>query len=292
CPACRQENSDIIEDMARGELICRDCGFILEERTISEDAEWRSFDDDDIDRSRVGAATNPLLLEDELFSFVSRSNYSSSSLYSQQRIQTSSAVNKNLITSFELIKNMADRLCLPETVMNRANEIFSHVNKTIRTNKGRSPNGYASASLYLSCRTQGMPRTIGEVLSVSDRVSKKDIGRCINNITKSFSTTASPQAVAPDAFITRICANLELSHEIRRLSERVSIKSAELSLNEGRKPISVAAGCVYYVVNQLISDKSVRLSLQSVSDVTGVSTTTVSNVYKELVANQSSLTIA
>lgn len=45
CPSCL--SIDIVTDTVRGELICRGCGEILNDRLISTATEWRIFADDD-----------------------------------------------------------------------------------------------------------------------------------------------------------------------------------------------------------------------------------------------------
>ena len=54
CPECRSDS--IFKDSLRGELICTNCGLILESNTIDQRAEWRTFDSRDYEKkSRVGA---------------------------------------------------------------------------------------------------------------------------------------------------------------------------------------------------------------------------------------------
>ncbi len=54
CPECGSPR--IIRDYKRGELICQDCGYVIEERYIDAGPEWRAFDSEQREkRSRVGA---------------------------------------------------------------------------------------------------------------------------------------------------------------------------------------------------------------------------------------------
>eukprot|EP01102_Stenamoeba_stenopodia_P004915 TRINITY_DN1541_c0_g1_i1.p1 TRINITY_DN1541_c0_g1~~TRINITY_DN1541_c0_g1_i1.p1 ORF type:complete len:264 (-),score=61.08 TRINITY_DN1541_c0_g1_i1:101-892(-) len=59
CTECGGMNFD--HDNSAGDLICLNCGLIQQEHMISEDAEWREFDDDTPEESkaRVGFAYNP-----------------------------------------------------------------------------------------------------------------------------------------------------------------------------------------------------------------------------------------
>ncbi len=54
CPECGSPR--IVRDYKRGELVCQDCGYVIEERYIDSGPEWRAFDSEQREkRSRVGA---------------------------------------------------------------------------------------------------------------------------------------------------------------------------------------------------------------------------------------------
>ena len=56
CPECSSE--EIIKDGDRGELICDDCGLVVEEDQIDPGPEWRAFNHSERQsKSRVGAPT-------------------------------------------------------------------------------------------------------------------------------------------------------------------------------------------------------------------------------------------
>jgi len=61
-PDCPNPYESIV-DSRSGELICQGCGSVLEERIISEEAEYRVFQDDSESKKkvRVGDAYNPYL---------------------------------------------------------------------------------------------------------------------------------------------------------------------------------------------------------------------------------------
>src|SRR6056297_2089194 len=54
CPECGGIN--LFWNKEKGEVICRDCGLVVEEKMIDYSQEWREFDSDDGDkRRRTGA---------------------------------------------------------------------------------------------------------------------------------------------------------------------------------------------------------------------------------------------
>ena len=74
------------------------------------------------------------------------------------------------------MSNMADRINLTKTIVDRANLLFKMVHDG-KNLKGRSNDAIAAACLYISCRQEGVPRTFKEIVAVST-VSKKEIGTC------------------------------------------------------------------------------------------------------------------
>lgn len=54
CPECGSRN--LVQDYERAELVCSDCGLVVDAEFVDEGPEWRAFDHDQrMKRSRVGA---------------------------------------------------------------------------------------------------------------------------------------------------------------------------------------------------------------------------------------------
>ncbi|HET8719398.1 MAG TPA: TFIIB-type zinc ribbon-containing protein, partial [Candidatus Nitrosotenuis sp.] len=56
CPSCAKNTMQT--DDATGEMFCRNCGFVAAEKLEESGPEWRTFSNDESDRSRVGAGTS------------------------------------------------------------------------------------------------------------------------------------------------------------------------------------------------------------------------------------------
>ena len=56
CPECSSKN--IYRNTEKGETVCRDCGFVIEDRMVDFSQEWREFDDDSVSKRRTGAPTS------------------------------------------------------------------------------------------------------------------------------------------------------------------------------------------------------------------------------------------
>ena len=96
--------------------------------------------------------------------------------------RTVTSSDRTLINAFKTISEMADRINLPKTIIDRANNLFKMVHDG-KNLKGRANDAIAAACLYIACRQEGVPRTFKEIVAVST-VSKKEIGRCFKLILK------------------------------------------------------------------------------------------------------------
>ncbi len=62
-----------------------------------------------------------------------------------------SSSDRTLVNVFKEISNMADRINLPKTIVDRANLLFKNVHDG-KNLKGHSTDASASACLYIACR--------------------------------------------------------------------------------------------------------------------------------------------
>lgn len=158
-----------------------------------------------------------------------------------QNRRTMSSSDRALITAFREISSMADRINLPKTIVDRANNLFKQVHDG-KSLKGRSNDAKASACLYIACRQEGVPRTFKEICAIS-RVSKKEIGRCFKLTLKALAT--SVDLITTADFMSRFCANLVLPNYVQRAATHIARKAVEMDIVAGRSPISVAAAAIY-----------------------------------------------
>lgn len=152
-----------------------------------------------------------------------------------------SSSDRALINAFREINGMADRINLPKTIVDRANNLFKQVHDG-KNLKGRANDAIASACLYIACRQEGVPRTFKEICAVS-KISKKEIGRCFKLILKALET--SVELITTGDFMSRFCSNLGLPNMVQRAATHIAKKAVEIDIVPGRSPISVAAAAIY-----------------------------------------------
>lgn len=163
-----------------------------------------------------------------------------------------SSSDRALINAYREINGMADRINLPKTIVDRANNLFKQVHDG-KNLKGRANDAIASACLYIACRQEGVPRTFKEICAVS-KISKKEIGRCFKLILKALET--SVDLITTGDFMSRFCSNLGLPNMVQRAATHIARKAVEIDIVPGRSPISVAAAAIYMAsqVFNIISD--------------------------------------
>ena len=87
CPECNSRNLD--RDETRGEIVCQDCGLVLEDNVIDQGAEWRVFSPEQGDqRARTGAPMTVMLHDKGLSTIrLADKDYSGKTINSRYRSQ-------------------------------------------------------------------------------------------------------------------------------------------------------------------------------------------------------------
>uniref|UniRef100_UPI0025E884F6 TFIIB-type zinc ribbon-containing protein n=1 Tax=Methanohalobium sp. TaxID=2837493 RepID=UPI0025E884F6 len=203
CPECGSINLE--KDYERAELVCSDCGLVVDAELVDEGPEWRAFDSNQqMNRARVGAPMNYAIHDKGLSTVIdwrNRDSYGQSissknraQLYRlrkwQRRIRVSNATERNLAFALSELDRMASALGLPRTVRETAAVVYR---KAVDKNliRGRSIEGVAAAALYAACRQCSVPRTLDEIGEVS-RVSRIEIGRTYRFISRELSLKLMP----------------------------------------------------------------------------------------------------
>jgi len=145
------------------------------------------------------------------------------------------------MSAFREINGMADRINLPKAIVDRANKLFKEVQDG-KILKGRANDAIASASLYMACRQEGVPRTFKEICGIS-KVSKKEIGRCFKLMLKALDT--SVDIISTGDFMSRFCSSLGLPATVQQAATRIAQKAVEMDIVPGRSPVTVAAAAIY-----------------------------------------------
>ncbi len=285
CPEC--DSDEIVTD-ADQELVCEDCGLVLDEQTIDRGPEWRAFNHSERQsKSRVGAPITETMHDKGLTTTIdwkdkdaygrSLSSEKRSQMHRlrkwQERIRTKDAGERNLQFALSEIDRMASALGVPRSVREVASVIYRRALKEDLI-RGRSIEGVSTAALYAACRQEGIPRSLDEVAEVS-RVPQKEIGRTYRYISQELGLELKP--VDPKQFVPRFASSLQLSEEVQSKATEIIDVSAEEGLLSGKSPTGFAAAAIY-AASLLCNEKKTQ---REVADVAQVTEVTIRNRYQE-----------
>jgi transcription initiation factor TFIIB len=287
CPECG--STHLSRDFSRAELVCEDCGLVIDEDLIDHGPEWRAFDSDQREkRARTGAPMTYTIHDKGLSTIIdwkNRDSYGKSiptrnraQLYRlrkwQRRVRISGATERSLAIALSGLDRLASSMSLPRTVRETAAMIYrkAALKKLVR---GRSIEGVTAASLYAACRQCNVPRTLDEISNTA-RISRKEIGRTYRYISRELELKLMP--TSPQDYISRFCSVLKLSADVKAKTLEILHEAANRELTSGRGPTGIAAASLY-IASVLCGE---RRTQREVADVAGVTEVTIRNRYKEL----------
>jgi len=287
CPECNSHN--LVHDYERAELVCDDCGLVIDEAFIDMGPEWRAFDADQRSkRVRVGAPMTLTIHDKGLSTMIdwrNRDSYGKSisskhraQLYRlrkwQRRIRVNNATERNLVFALSEIDRMASSLRLSKNVKEASAKLYREAveNNLIR---GRSIEGVSAAALYVACRECNVPRTLDEIGAVS-RVDRKEIGRTYRFISRELGLKLQP--TSPIDYVPRFCSSLSMTGEAQSKAIEILTQAGDKELTGGRGPTGVSAAAIY-IASVICGERKTQ---REVAEVAGVTEVTIRNRYKEL----------
>jgi len=287
CPECGSKA--LVRDYNRAEIVCKKCGYVIDENLIDFGPEWRAFDADQRNkRQRTGAPikyTKPnkgLVTEIDKYNRDIRGTKLPSRSQSQmyrlrkwhKRSSISSSMERNLTIALSELSRISSSLGLPNNVREAAALLYRKaVEKGLI--RGRLIESVVAAVIYTKCRQYGIPRTLDEISEVSG-IPKKEIGRTYRFIKKELGVEVP--LTNPVYYVARFASELDLSGEVQEKAKEMLNDAIERGLISGRGPTGVAAAAVY-IAGVILGE---RRTQKEVADVAGVTEVTIRNRYREL----------
>ncbi|MCD4666900.1 transcription initiation factor IIB [archaeon] len=282
CPECGSINLVLNKD--RGEMICRDCGLVIEEQMVDFGQEWREFDQEQSDkRRRTGAPMTytkfdrglgtDIGAKGDVYQLQSKERNKYFKLRKWQH-RVSTAIERNLKLALAELKRVSSYLKLPGSVEEEAARVYTMAVQRGLV-RGRSMESVVAGALYAACRRHEVPRTLDE-LSEASGIDKKEIGRTYRFITRELGIRILPSN--PVDYIPRFSSALKLNAETQSKAVTILEKAQKAELTSGRGPTGIAAAALY--VATLINNE--KRTQREVADVAGVTEVTIRNRYKEL----------
>ncbi len=175
CSLCNSKA--VVYDADNSEVVCSECGMVIQDNIESLSPEWRAYSNDDLDsKSRTGMPTSLAFHDMGLSTFISYSNVdangatiSPEQLSKVQRMRrwnkissNNRSYHRNLKNAFAVLSIIKDKLSLSDALIEKsAYNYRKALDKHII--KGRSIRALVVASVYAACRELNVPRTLDEI---------------------------------------------------------------------------------------------------------------------------------
>jgi transcription initiation factor TFIIB len=266
------------------------CGIIYR-NTLDYSPEWRFYGVDDkngTDPTRCGNPINPLLMESSFGCKVlstSKSSYEMKKIRKWTEWQSMPHKEKSLYEEFQFITLMAQNSGIPKLFIDDAMAIHKDISAQ-KMFRGLNRDGIKSASIYISCRLNGCPRTAHEIAEIFQLDKQSATAGCsmavniLHNIERSIhpSNQTDLCMTTPSSFIERYCSKLNMNRELIMLSKFIANKIEEKSIITDNTPHSIAAGIVYFISQMC----NLNISKTDIKSICGVSEVTINKCYKKL----------
>jgi len=241
------------------------------------------------DPTRCGNPINPLLQES---SFGCKILCGPNASYEMKRIRKWTEWGamphreKSLYDEFQFITIMAQNSGIPRIFIDDAMSIHKDISEQ-KMFRGMNRDGIKAASIYISCRLNGCPRTaheIAEIFHLDKTSATNGCSMAVNimcNISRnggSGSQATDLCSTTPSSFIERYCSRLNINQELTVLSKFIAQKIEQLGCINDNTPNSIAAGIVYFIAQTC----NLSITKTDVKQVCGVSEVTINKCYKKM----------
>ena len=267
-----------------------ECGVIYKD-ILDYSPEWRFYGAEDKnanDPTRCGNAINPLLVESSFGCKVlcnTKSSYEMKKIRKWTEWQSMPHREKALYDEFQFITVMAQNSGMPKIFIDNAMIIHKDISEQ-KMFRGINRDGIKAASIYISCRLNGCPRTAHEIAEIFhlDKTSATTGCSMAVNILHNIERNIEPSLqtdlcfTLPSSFIERYCSRLNFNQELTMLSKFVANKIEKNNIITDNIPHAIAAGIVYFVAQKC----QMNITKQEIKTVCGVSEVTINKCIKKL----------
>lgn len=258
------------------EVVCDDCGVIVDADWINYGPDWRSFEEDGPENSgiHVGSPWTPRLHDGGLSTKIGYSTDDSVDLKRQRSHNSQSRFRskreRNLAFGLSEVQRLTSALGLARPVRDRA----CYLVRAAQDNglfPGHALETMAAAAVAAACREQRVVRTLSEIAGKTIKEPATVRNRML--VLARDLDLALPTFRAVD-HVSRLASDLGIDEQTTHEAMELAKRGTEAGVANGRAPSNVAAACIWIVDDYLRQ--------VDVADAAGVTPTTIRNVRNEL----------
>jgi len=264
------------------ETVCTNCGLVVAEDRLDRGPEWRSFEDGP-DRERTGAPLSRSRHDRGLSTEIGRSTRVKGRKRRRlhrmrrehDRAKIGSTAERNQVYGFTEIRRVVGSLSLPEDIRDQACVLFESA-QDADLFPGRSLEGFAAAAVYAVCRTNGLARTIEEVLE-SAKADEDEFRAAYGAMNRELGLRTGP--IDPSEYLPRFATELDLGPDVESAAGSL-LDELSPGVESGRNPGGLAAAALYAAAR---GDPGAPTQAEA-ADVAGVTPVTLRAAYRALTA--------
>lgn len=242
CGECNSTN--VIHDSDRGEYVCMNCGLVLSHHSIDGEREGRrAFSmEEKAHRDQTGSPVSVLLPDLGLSTVIDTSNANLSQRM-KRIIKWNTRMtwsNRNMLIATTEIKRIGGLLNAPLRVKEYAAKIYRKA-FGLKLLRGRSIKAMVAATLYYACRAEKIPRTLQEILKLTDS-DARDVRRCYRTIIKELKLTVP--TIEPVMLVPKYTTALDLNNEIEKTVVKIMVTYQKKYQVSGKDPKGLIAAAI------------------------------------------------
>lgn len=236
-----------IEDVDTGEIFCKDCGIVLEDKVAILDT--RVIDDKK--RNWIEKADHSPNIGTSTMIGTGAKKDKNSDMYRLQvwdkRIKGRAGIRINNKVQTKIV-NVCDKLNLPDFVNKEACNIYIKFKKTGKT-KGHSIDTTIAGCILLSCRKNNILKKIKEIAETCN-ITANQLFKMYRVLQQKFDTKV--EFTTPEGYLNSVATNFDFHPKSVPLAQKlihILRTKTNNSILVGKNPVVVAAACVYLCSN-------------------------------------------
>ena len=277
CYRCKAHDS-YVTDFKSGEIVCQNCGLVLEERIIDDTYEKRNFGSENggnKGESRVGGPMKAT----EGNNLGSNIVIKDKNGYMKKMRGVNNTYNQSPIDrGFDEIDKYLGNKEISKILIEETKEIYSLVTK-VKKMKGRNLKCMILAMYFCASKKNGLPRSFKEIADMFG-IEEKKIKKAFNYIKNVSGYNLSPEKLneTVKSYIQRYNELKKEDVSFIKLATEIAFKINESCLLEGRNPKTITA------LSLLIASKLVKTKCTNRKSVCegNCSENTLDNAYDKI----------
>jgi len=295
CSNCNADNSEFLEDNSLGQIVCCNCGFVVQSNLIDSGPEWNNYSDE-FGRmgsgQRCGPSLDPTNPFDSLGTWTPNlymTFYNSDGtkyVKNLQRLTISTCYTSKQRAFNEgkyAFENVVARLGLSQTVLDDAKILWGIILKTDILTRGANRRGLKACCVYYSAISNKTPRAREDIIGLFEITDTKDFSKGEKIFREIFEKNAKYSWIlyhdtkSEDMFSLYV-SKLGLDFSVVKKMNIISQHCNDHLLGVNTK--SRIAGILYYTTNRIFKLKKPNKS--KVSEIVGVCNPTLNKVIEIL----------